>query len=70
MEGSFAEVSFVEGLFNIIKYQNGTRIVSLVVRCPLLGCTDLYCLSITSDYSDASLIRTLYNKDISILRTL
>ncbi len=30
------EVSFVEGSFNIIKYQNGTRKVSLVVRCPLL----------------------------------
>ena len=29
------EVSFVEGSFNIIKYQNGTRQVSLVVRCPL-----------------------------------
>ena len=29
------EVSFVEGSFNIIKYQNGTRKVSLVVRCPL-----------------------------------
>ena len=25
----------VEGSFNIIKYQNGTRKVSLVVRCPL-----------------------------------
>ncbi len=29
------EVSFVEGSFNIINYQNGTRKVSLVVRCPL-----------------------------------
>ncbi len=29
------DVSFVEGSFNIIKYQNGTRKVSLVVRCPL-----------------------------------
>ena len=31
------EVSFVEGSFicNIIKYQNGTRNMSLVVRCPL-----------------------------------
>ncbi len=29
------EVSFVEGSFNIIKYQNGTSKVSLVVRCPL-----------------------------------
>ncbi len=28
-------MSFVEGSFNIIKYQNGTRKVSLVVRCPL-----------------------------------
>ena len=27
------EVSFVEGSFNIVKYQNGTRKVSLVVRC-------------------------------------
>ncbi len=29
------KVSFVEGSFNIIKYQNGTRKMSLVVRCPL-----------------------------------
>ncbi len=29
------EVSFVEGPFNILKYQIGTRKVSLVVRCPL-----------------------------------
>ncbi len=29
------EVSFVERSFNIIKYRNGTRKVSLVVRCPL-----------------------------------
>ncbi len=29
------EVSFVEGSFNMIKYQNGTRKVSLVVRCPI-----------------------------------
>ncbi len=29
------EVSFVEGSFNIIKYQIGTRKVSLVVRCLL-----------------------------------
>ncbi len=29
------EMSFVEGSFNILKYQNGTRKVSLVVRCPL-----------------------------------
>ncbi len=29
------EVSSVEGSFNIIKNQNGTRQVSLVVRCPL-----------------------------------
>ncbi len=32
------EVSFVEGPFNIINYQNGTRKVSLVVRCPLFRC--------------------------------
>ncbi len=29
------EVSFVEGSVNIIRYQNRTRKVSLVVRCPL-----------------------------------
>ncbi len=29
------EMSFVEGSFNIIKHQNGTNKVSLVVRCPL-----------------------------------
>ncbi len=29
------EVSFVEGSFNVIKYQNETRKVSLVVRCSL-----------------------------------
>ena len=29
------EMSFIEGFFNIINYQNGTRIVSLVARCPL-----------------------------------
>ncbi len=29
------EVSFVEGSFNIIKYQNGTRKVFLIERCPL-----------------------------------
>ncbi len=28
------KVSFIEGSFNIIKYQNGTRKVSLVARCP------------------------------------
>ena len=32
---SFSGVSSVEGSFNIIKYQNGTREVSLVMRCPL-----------------------------------
>ncbi len=36
------EVSFVEGSFNIIKYQNGTRKVSLVVRSPLYGVTLYY----------------------------
>ena len=33
------EVSFVEGSYNIIKYQNGTRKVSLVVRCLYKGST-------------------------------
>ncbi len=33
------EVRFVKGSFNTIKYQNGTRKVSLVVRCPLFRTT-------------------------------
>ncbi len=36
------EVSFVEGSSNIIKYQNGTRKVSLVGRCPLYVVPTVY----------------------------
>ena len=56
------EVSFVEGSFNILKYQNGTSKVSLVVRCPLfrgvlykgihcITCTDYtYHLTVTGQF--------------------
>ncbi len=41
------EVSFVEALNIIIKYQNGTRKVSLVVRCPLfIGVLEFHCNTI------------------------
>ena len=54
------EESFVEGSFNIIKYRNGTREVSLVVRCPLFRgvlSKGFHCiLKLTMDYHSMIII--------------